>query len=133
LATLKVTPTEVVTDAAPVYPRVLDELVPAAWHHVEQYENNRIEADHGRLKHRLRSMPGFTNRPHRDSHHHRTRIHAKGTVASVDCGSAGWRREAFDSPASGISFAVSVRGFPVSRRGDHGRGALVPAVRALVP
>jgi hypothetical protein len=32
---LKVTP-EVVTDRAPVYPRVLDELVPAAWHHVER-------------------------------------------------------------------------------------------------
>ena len=59
LTTLKVTPTEVVTDAAPVYPRVLDELVPAAWHHVEQYENNRIEADHSRLKHRLRPMRGL--------------------------------------------------------------------------
>jgi transposase-like protein len=43
LATLNVTPTEVVTDAAPTYPRVLDELVPAAWHHVERYANNRIE------------------------------------------------------------------------------------------
>jgi transposase-like protein len=59
LGTLKVTPTEVVTDAAAVYPRVLDELVPAAWHHVERYENNRIEADHGRLKHRLRPMRGL--------------------------------------------------------------------------
>ena len=29
LSTLKVTPTEVVTDAAPVYPRVLDALVPS--------------------------------------------------------------------------------------------------------
>jgi len=56
---LNVTPTEVVTDAAPVYPRVLDELVPAAWHHVEQYANNRIEADHSRLKHRLRPMRGL--------------------------------------------------------------------------
>ena len=59
LGTLKVTPTEVVTDAAPVYPRVLDELVPSAWHHIEQYENNRIEADHSRLKHRLRPMRGL--------------------------------------------------------------------------
>jgi transposase-like protein len=59
LATLKVTPTEVVTDAAPVYPGVLDELIPSAWHHVEQYANNPIEADHGRLKHRLRSMRGL--------------------------------------------------------------------------
>jgi transposase-like protein len=45
-ATLKVRPAEVVTDAAPVYPAVLDELVPSAWHHVERHANNRIEADH---------------------------------------------------------------------------------------
>jgi transposase-like protein len=49
----------VVTDAAPVYPGVLNELIPSAWHHVEQYANNPIEADHGRLKHRLRSMRGL--------------------------------------------------------------------------
>jgi hypothetical protein len=55
---LKVTPIVVVTDAA-VYPRVLDELIPSAWHHVEQYANNPIEADHGRLKHRLRPMHGL--------------------------------------------------------------------------
>jgi len=57
--TLKVKPSEVVTDKAPTYPRVLDELVPTARHHVEQYENNRIEADHSRLKHRLRPMRGL--------------------------------------------------------------------------
>jgi transposase, IS6 family len=56
LSALKVTPTEVVTDAAPVYPAVLDELIPSAWHHVEQYANNPIEADHSQLKHRLRLM-----------------------------------------------------------------------------
>ncbi len=44
--TLKVTPTEVVADRSPVYPRVLDEVISAAWHHIEQYANNRIEADH---------------------------------------------------------------------------------------
>jgi transposase-like protein len=59
LDTLKVTPVEVVTDAAAVYPRVLDELVPAAWHHVERWANNRIEADHSRLKQRLRPMRGL--------------------------------------------------------------------------
>ena len=59
LGTLKVTPTEVVTDATPVYPRVLDDLVPAAWHHVERYANNRIEADHSRLKQRPRPMRGL--------------------------------------------------------------------------
>jgi transposase-like protein len=56
---LKVTPREVVTDAAAVYPRVLDELTTQAWHHLEQYANNPIEADHGRLKHRLRPMRGL--------------------------------------------------------------------------
>jgi transposase-like protein len=59
LRTLKVNPTEVVTDAASVYPGVLDELIPSAWHHVERYANNPIEADHGRLKHRLRPMRGL--------------------------------------------------------------------------
>jgi transposase-like protein len=61
---LKVAPSEVVTDAAPVYPAVLDELLPSAWHHVEQYANNAIEADHGQLKRRLRPMRGL--------HTHRT-------------------------------------------------------------
>jgi transposase-like protein len=59
LRTLTVTPGEVVTDAAPVYTAVLDELLPSAWHHVEQYENNPIEADHGQLKRRLRPMRGL--------------------------------------------------------------------------
>jgi transposase-like protein len=59
LTTLKVTPTEVVTDAAPVYPRLLDELASAAWHHVERHANNRIEPDHSRLKHRLAPMRGL--------------------------------------------------------------------------
>jgi transposase-like protein len=36
LRTLKVMPSEVVADAAPVYPGVLAELVPMAWHHVER-------------------------------------------------------------------------------------------------
>jgi IS6 family transposase len=54
LRTLKVIPSDVVTDAAPIYPAVMAELMPAAWHHVEQYANNPIEADHGKLKHRLR-------------------------------------------------------------------------------
>jgi len=59
LATLKVVPAEAVTDAAAVYPAVLDTLIPSAWHHVERYANNPIEADHGRLKHRLRAMRGL--------------------------------------------------------------------------
>jgi transposase-like protein len=49
----------VVTDAAPVYPSVLNELLPAAWHHIELYANNPIEADRGQPKHRLRPMRGL--------------------------------------------------------------------------
>jgi transposase, IS6 family len=52
-------PAEVTTDRAPVYPRVLDELVPSALHIVEQYANNPVEADHGRLRARLRPMRGL--------------------------------------------------------------------------
>jgi IS6 family transposase len=52
-------PTEVTTDKAAPYLRVLDELVPAAAHITEQYSNNRIEANHGRLKARLRPMRGL--------------------------------------------------------------------------
>jgi transposase-like protein len=59
LTTLKVKPNEVVTDAAAIYPAVLDELIPSAWHHVEQYANNPIEADHSQLKQRLRPMRGL--------------------------------------------------------------------------
>jgi transposase-like protein len=59
LNTTKVTPVEVITDKAAVYPRVLDELAPGAWHHTEQYAKNRIEADHGQLKRRLRPMRGL--------------------------------------------------------------------------
>jgi transposase-like protein len=59
LSALKVTPSEVVTDAAAIYPGVLDELVPSAWHHVEQHANNPIEADHSQLKHRLKPMRGL--------------------------------------------------------------------------
>jgi transposase-like protein len=59
MSTLKVTPSVVVTDAAQVYPGVLDELMPSAWHHVEQYANNPIEADHSQLKQRLRPMRGL--------------------------------------------------------------------------
>ena len=52
-------PVEVTTDKASPYLRVLDELAPAALHVTEQYANNAVEADHGRLKARLRPMRGL--------------------------------------------------------------------------
>jgi transposase-like protein len=59
IGTTRVTPIEVTTDRAAAYPVVLEELLPAAWHRTDQYANNRIEADHGRLKARLRPMRGL--------------------------------------------------------------------------
>jgi IS6 family transposase len=55
----KVRPVEVTTDQAPVYPTLMEELLPAAWHRTDCYANNRVEADHGRLKARLRPMRGL--------------------------------------------------------------------------
>jgi len=59
LGTTKAAPSEVVSDRAPTYPVVLEALLPAAWHCTERYANNHIEADHGRLKSRLRPMRGL--------------------------------------------------------------------------
>jgi hypothetical protein len=44
-------PVEVTTDRPPVYPRIVEELDPAARHLTEQYANNVVEADRGRLNH----------------------------------------------------------------------------------
>lgn len=52
-------PAEIITDRAHALVRVIGELLPAARHDVTQYANNRVEADHGRLKARLHPMRGL--------------------------------------------------------------------------
>jgi IS6 family transposase len=52
-------PREVTPDLAAPLLRVIDELIPEAFHDTEQYANNRVECDHGRLKARLRPMRGL--------------------------------------------------------------------------
>jgi len=52
-------PVEVITDRAAALANVIEELIPAAFHNTGQYENNRCEADYGRLKARLRPMRGL--------------------------------------------------------------------------
>ena len=59
ISATRVRPVEVTTDQAPVYPAVLEELLPATWHRTDQCANNGIECDHGRLKARLRPMRGL--------------------------------------------------------------------------
>ena len=49
LASAVVAPVEVVTDQAACYLRVLEKVLPAAWHRIERYANNRIKADHAQL------------------------------------------------------------------------------------
>ena len=52
-------PTEVITDRAPALADAIENLIPAELHNTGQYENNRVECDHGRLKARLRPMRGL--------------------------------------------------------------------------
>jgi transposase-like protein len=54
----RICPVEVTTDRYRVYPRVIDELLPAAFHDTQVHANNPLETDHGRLKARLRPMRG---------------------------------------------------------------------------
>jgi len=53
------TPDEVTTDRAHALVRVVAEVLPDALHDTTHYANNRVEADHGRLKARLRPMRGL--------------------------------------------------------------------------
>ena len=52
-------PGEVVTDRAAALAKAIGELAPGASHNTVQYANNRVEADHARLKARPRPMRGL--------------------------------------------------------------------------
>jgi transposase-like protein len=77
ISVTKVTPVEVTTDQAPVYPVVLEELLPAAWDRTDRYANNRVECDHGRLKARLRADARPQAGLQRQSDHHRACLGAE--------------------------------------------------------
>ena len=51
-------PEEFLAERAAALANVTRDLMPAAFHDTGQYESNRCEADHGRLKARLRPMRG---------------------------------------------------------------------------
>jgi transposase, IS6 family len=55
----RISPVEVTTDRYRLYPRLVDELAPSAFHRTDLHANNSLEADHGRLKARLRPMRGM--------------------------------------------------------------------------
>ena len=92
-------PAEVITDRAPALANVIEDLIPVAFHNTGQYENNRCECDHGRLKARLRPMRGLkTDRPTgpRASSSEGTRSSRTSAAATTSWGSkcrrcSGWR------------------------------------------
>ena len=49
IGSTNMTPVEVVTDRAAVYPALVEDLAPRARHNTERYANNRVEADHGQV------------------------------------------------------------------------------------
>jgi transposase-like protein len=85
----RITPSEVVTDRAPTFPIVLDELLPAAWHRTVQFANNRMEADHGVLKSRLRPMRGAQTGPYYQGDHHGVCVRAEHSPGPLPAGGRG--------------------------------------------
>jgi transposase-like protein len=89
-------PAEVVTDRAWTLLAVVDELMPGAFHNTEQYANNRIESDHGRLK----------SRSVRCAASHSTTPHACSCAATLSCRTCG---EATTNSGSKPTHAVASR------------------------
>jgi IS6 family transposase len=52
-------PDEVVTERGSAIKTVMEEQLPGSFHNTDQYANNTVERDHGRLKARLRPMRGL--------------------------------------------------------------------------
>jgi hypothetical protein len=83
LSTLKVTPSEVVTDAAPVYPGVLDELIPSAW---APRRTVREKSDRGRsqpVETPLETDARPTYGQDSSGDHRRARVHAEPPTRSL--------------------------------------------------
>jgi transposase-like protein len=92
IGTTRITPVEVVTDHAPVYPGVLEELAPAAWHRTDQYANKP-----GRVRSRPTEGTPLADaapqaRPQRQDRDHRACLHSER--------SAGHYELAIEEPAS---------------------------------
>ena len=72
-----------ITDRAPASANVIEDLLPTAWHNTGQYENNRVECDHGRLKARLRPLRGLKPNERR-AWYPRPRLHPEPTPRHYD-------------------------------------------------
>ena len=65
-------PAEVTTNRAHAYPRMLDELVPAALHIVKRHPNNPVDVDSGQLNARLKKLNALGTAHYAREHQHRT-------------------------------------------------------------
>jgi transposase-like protein len=119
-------PTEVTTDRAPAYPRVLDEVAPEAWHIVEQYANNPIEADHGRLKARTRLMRGLNESA-------APRRSVAGTRSARTCAEATTNSGTTPSPATGSKRSSPNSPSPSEPGGHCGPSLSHPRQRKSAP
>jgi transposase-like protein len=89
IGTTATIPAEVVTDRAAAYAAVLDELLPMAWHRTEQYANNRVEADHGRLKAAAATDARAQAGPQRQGRDRRARLGAERPPGALRTGGRG--------------------------------------------
>ena len=85
----KITPVEVTTDQAPVYPVVLEELLPAAWHRTDRYGNNP-----GRVRPRSAEDTAATDAraqagPQRQGDHRRACVGAEPSARPLRAGGGG--------------------------------------------
>jgi transposase, IS6 family len=76
-------PVEVVTDKAPALANVIEKLLPMVHHNTEQYANNRVECDHGRLKARLRRMRGLKTDYGARSRSSRSHVHPEPSTRTL--------------------------------------------------
>ena len=119
-------PSEVSTDHAPAYPRVVDELLPAARHVIERYGNNPIESDHGRLKSRLWPMRGLKRL-------RSTRIISAGQHLSRTCAAATTSSALIPTPDTGSPRPSPSSPSPSKQEGCFGIEHVLPPANATAP
>ena len=98
-------PTEVSTDRAPAYPRIVEDVLPDALHSTVKYANNRVEADHGPAQGPAPTHARDQDRPIAADRRHRARVHPE-TCAAVTTNSPPtpppvieWRSRSPSSPS----------------------------------
>ena len=113
-------PGEVITDRAPALANVIDDLLPAAFHNTGQYENNRVECDHGRAQGQAPADAWTQDPPHGCCGDPRARVRPELTPRPLRA----CRRLRTDSPAGD-----RIRRTPASNLTEHRQRLLSPRHR----